>query len=79
MSYDSDYKLLNMNLSSQLAKNIRKRRGELSFRTFARRIGMSSRTIWRIENEEQNVTIKTLQHLMKVFRCNVEDLFKDDN
>ena len=77
MCRSDEYKLIVMNLSSQLAKTIKKRRGEMSQRAFAKRIGVSSTTIRRMENEEQNVTIKTLQHLMKIFRCSIEDLFKE--
>ncbi len=44
-------------------------------REFARKIGLAQSTIMRIENLEQNVTLKTLEHLCKTYRIDVGDLF----
>lgn len=57
-----------------LAAEMRRRRGELSIRDFALKTGLSKTSLQRIENEEQNVTIDTLEHLCKKFRCEAEDL-----
>lgn len=44
-------------------------------REFARKIGLAQSTIMRIENLEQNVTLKTLEQLCKTYRIDVADLF----
>ncbi len=42
---------------------------------FARLTGLSKATLNNLENQAQNVTIDTLEHLCKVFRCQIQDLF----
>lgn len=42
---------------------------------FSSKTGISSSSLCRIENEEQNVSLDTLEHLCQVFRCNIGDLF----
>lgn len=44
-------------------------------RAFARKMGVAQSTIMRIENEDQNVTLKTLEQLCKAFNVDVVDLF----
>ena len=66
-----------MGLSSRLAENLRKRRGNLSQVAFARKLGISQATLNRIENVRQNVTLATLEQFTKVLKCDIEDLFKD--
>lgn len=58
-----------------LAKFITEKRGNQPLRDFARHCGLSKTTVSRIEKEEQNVTIDTLEHLCKVFHCDIQDLF----
>lgn len=57
-----------------LADKMRHRRGGLSIRDFAKKTGLSKTSLQRIENEEQNVTIDTLEHLCKKFKCEPGDL-----
>jgi transcriptional regulator with XRE-family HTH domain len=44
-------------------------------RTFARKTGLAQSSIMRIENEDQNVTLETLEILCKTFHVDVADLF----
>lgn len=62
-------------LRSRLAAFIKEKRGSMSQREFARRSGLAQSTIMRIENQDQNVTIKTLERLCQVFRVDVAELF----
>lgn len=62
-------------LREKLAKFMREKRGDTPLREFAGRYGLSKATVSRIENTDQNVTVDTLEHLCKVFKCNIEDLF----
>jgi DNA-binding Xre family transcriptional regulator len=66
-------------LQKQLGQFLRKKRGELSYPAFARKIGISSASLHRIEMGEQNVTLKTLEHILKRFKCSVSDIFSDKN
>lgn len=64
-----------VHLRSRLAAFIRHRRGGMSQRLFARKTGVAQSTIMRIENEDQNVTLQTLEQLCKAFRVDVGELF----
>ena len=44
-------------------------------RAFARKIGVAQSTIMRIENEDQNVTLLTLEQLCKAFQVDIAELF----
>lgn len=57
-----------------LASELKRRRGDLSMRDFAIKIGLSKTSLQRIENEEQNVTIDTLELLCAKLKCEVGDL-----
>ena len=61
-------------LRKNLAKNIRARRGNATQLAFARKLGIDQASVNRIELEEQNVTIDTLQHLCDRLKCTAEDL-----
>jgi transcriptional regulator with XRE-family HTH domain len=63
-------------LRKQLGQFLRKRRGKMTLPVFARRLGISSSSLHRIEMGDQNVTLKTLEHLLKRLRCGVSDVFR---
>jgi transcriptional regulator with XRE-family HTH domain len=50
-------------LAKQLAVFLRKKRGELTYQQFSRKIGISDSTLHRMELAEQNVTLKTLEQI----------------
>ena len=62
-------------LQKQLGRFLRKKRGSTSYPAFARKLGVSSSSLHRMELGEQNVTLKTLQQLMKRFNCSLGDIF----
>jgi DNA-binding Xre family transcriptional regulator len=62
-------------LAKQLAGFLRKRRGDLTFQQFSRKTGISDSTLHRLELGEQNVTLKTLEHLCSRLKCKVSDIF----
>jgi transcriptional regulator with XRE-family HTH domain len=64
-----------VHLRSRLAAFIRQRRGSMPQRTFARKTGLAQSSIMRIENEDQNVTLETLEMLCKTFHVDVAELF----
>lgn len=64
-----------VHLRARLAAFIRNARGSVPQRVFARKMGVAQSTIMRIENEDQNVTLDTLEQLCKAFQLDVGDLF----
>jgi transcriptional regulator with XRE-family HTH domain len=63
-------------MQKQLGEFLRKKRGEMSYPAFARKIGISSSSLQRMEMGEQNVTLKTLEHLLKRLKCDVDEVFR---
>jgi transcriptional regulator with XRE-family HTH domain len=64
-------------MQKQLGQFLRRKRGKLSYPAFARKLGVSSSSLHRMEMGEQNVTLKTLQHLLKRLKCTVADMFNE--
>ena len=63
-------------LSKKLAKNIRKKRGEATKRDFAKVLGISKSSLHRIEMNEQNVGLETLELFCKRLKCQIGELFE---
>jgi DNA-binding Xre family transcriptional regulator len=68
-----------MSLQKQLGKFLQKKRGAMSYPAFARKSGISSASLHRMEMGEQNVTLKTLEHILKRFKCRIGDIFDGKN
>lgn len=64
-----------VHLRQRLARFVKEKRGKTPQRVFARRIGVAQSTIMRIENEDQNVTLDTLESLCQAFHAEIADLF----
>jgi DNA-binding Xre family transcriptional regulator len=64
-------------LQQQLSRFLRRKRGQSSYPAFARKLGISSSSLHRMEMGEQNVTLKTLEFLLKRLKCNLRDIFPD--
>ena len=65
-------------LQSQLGQFLRRRRGEMTYAEFARKLGVSVSSLHRMEMCEQNVTLTTLEHLLGRLKCNLDDVFGGD-
>ncbi|MEI7732883.1 MAG: helix-turn-helix transcriptional regulator [Verrucomicrobiota bacterium] len=61
----------------QLGRFLRQKRGELTYKQFERKLGISYVTIHRLECGEQNVTLKTLEQICKRLKCRMADIFPD--
>ena len=59
-------------LQKQLGQYLRKRRGEMTLPAFARKLGISSSSLHRMEMGEKNVTLTTLERL----KCGMTDVFE---
>ncbi|ETW97231.1 MAG: hypothetical protein ETSY1_23475 [Candidatus Entotheonella factor] len=62
-------------LRKRLARYLRKLRGTESQARFAKRIGIAQSSLQRIEVEDQNLTMDTLEHLCNRLKCDIGDLF----
>jgi DNA-binding Xre family transcriptional regulator len=62
-------------LRQQLAAYLRKARGDLTYAQFGRRLGISSSSLQRLEMAEQNITIDSLEKLVRQLKCRVSDIF----
>jgi len=62
-------------MQKQLGQYLRRRRGEMTLLAFARKLGISSSSLHRMELGEQNVTLKTLELLLKRLKCAASDIF----
>ena len=66
-------------MQKQLGQFLRKRRGEMTLPVYARKLGISSSSLHRMEMGEQNVTLTTLERLLKRLKCNAADVFDNSN
>jgi transcriptional regulator with XRE-family HTH domain len=67
-----------VDLPRLLAESLRRVREEASLTQveMARRLGISQPTLARVENADQNVTLKTLGRLCRALRCEPGELFR---
>jgi len=64
-------------LAKRLGRRLKEMRGNISQLQYARKLGISSSSLNRIELGEQNVSLKTLDQLCRRLKCSVGDLFAD--
>ena len=62
-------------LDNQLAVFLRKRRGEITYAAFARKLGITPSSLFRLENCQQSITLKTLQQILDRLKCSLTDIF----
>ena len=65
-------------MAKQLGAFLRKKRGDLTYQQFSRKMGISDSTLQRLEMGEQNVTLKTMEQICDRLKCNVADLFGEE-
>ena len=66
------------NLDKQLAKFLRKKRGSLSYAEFARKVGVSHQTLFRIEHGEHHLTLDKLETVLVKLKIHLKDIFPDE-
>jgi transcriptional regulator with XRE-family HTH domain len=65
-------------LDVQLAKYLRKARGELSYAQFSKKTGVSHTTLHRLERGEHHLTISKLETVMNKLKIRLSDIFPDE-
>jgi transcriptional regulator with XRE-family HTH domain len=58
----------------RVAAFLRRKRGEMTYRQFAPKLGMSSSTLHRLENLEQSITLAKLHALAMRVRTTIEEI-----
>ena len=61
----------------QLANYLRKARGDETFRAFAKKLGISPSSLQRLEQAEQNVTLRTVRQITSRLVVPIRDIFSD--
>ncbi len=64
-------------LIKQISKTLRQLRKNQTQREFARRLGIDVATLNRLENKNENITLKTIQKMCNSLNCSVGDLFDE--
>ena len=62
-------------LDKQFGRFLRQRRGAVSYAVFARQLGISASTLYRLETGEQSVTLGKLEEILKRLKASVRDVF----
>ena len=62
----------------QLAKFLRKARGEMSYAQFSKKTGISHMTLFRIEKGEHHLTLNKLETLLNKLKFKLSDIFPDE-
>jgi transcriptional regulator with XRE-family HTH domain len=66
------------NLDKQLAKFLRKERGDLSYAKFAEKTGISYQTLYRIEHGEHHLTLDKLETVLMKLKIRLKDIFPNE-
>lgn len=62
-------------LDKKLAQFLRKQRGEMSYVEFAKKTGLTSSSLFRLENGMQSITLTRLHGLLKRLKANLTEIF----
>jgi transcriptional regulator with XRE-family HTH domain len=62
-------------LDHQLASFLREKRGETPYAAFAKKLGITPSSLFRLENGQQSTTLKKLQQMMDRLKCSWSDMF----
>ena len=62
-------------MEKQLAAFLRRKRGDLSYAKFSKKLGLPSSTLHRLEMCEQSITLRRLQQIMKRLNSSLKDIF----
>lgn len=66
-------------LASNLARRIRELRGDQTQREFAEKLRISHATVNRLEQEKENISLKTIQRICDRLKCRVGWLFYEED
>jgi transcriptional regulator with XRE-family HTH domain len=64
-------------LDKDLASFLRKTRGEMSYAVFAKKLGITPSSLFRLENCQQSLTLKTLQQITDRLKVGLTEIFPE--
>jgi transcriptional regulator with XRE-family HTH domain len=64
-------------LAKNLARKLKKLRGEQTQREFAKKLGIKQPHLNRIEQAKENITLRTIQKMCDRLGCSIGRLFDD--
>ncbi|MEW6158678.1 MAG: helix-turn-helix transcriptional regulator [Verrucomicrobiota bacterium] len=64
-------------LEQQLGHFLRKKRGSLTYAAFAKKLGLSPATVFRMEMGQQNTTLRTLEQIQRRLNCTIAEIFTE--
>ncbi|PYK99421.1 MAG: hypothetical protein DME19_08775 [Verrucomicrobia bacterium] len=67
--------LMRERLDSQLGEFLRRKRGQMTYARFAKKLGITPSTLFRLEHGQQSITLGRLEHIMERLKCNFADIF----
>ncbi len=65
-------------LAKQLSDFLRRQRGDRTLVQFARKLGTSHSTLFRLEHGEQSITLDKLDQILGRMGCHLSDIFDVD-
>ena len=65
-------------IAKELAKCIKELRGDMTQREFAKKLNINVGTLNRIEQAQENITLKTIQRMCLSLNCSVGSLFGEN-
>jgi DNA-binding Xre family transcriptional regulator len=66
---------MQQSLDRLFAEFLRKRRGDVPYAAFARKLGITASSLFRLENCQQSTTLKTLQQICNRLKVKPQDIF----
>ena len=63
-------------LDKQFGQFLRRQRGQQSYAVFAKRLGISASTLFRLETAEQSATLGKLEDILKRLKAGISDVFQ---
>lgn len=66
-------------IARKLAKRIKELRGDVTQREFAKKLNINVGTLNRIEQGQENITLKTIQRMCTSLKCSVGSLFGESD
>jgi len=64
-------------LEKQLAAFLRKTRGKMTYAQFSRKVGLPPSTLFRLEAQQQSITLKRLELVLSRLKVKLHAIFPD--
>ncbi|MDR0532753.1 MAG: helix-turn-helix domain-containing protein [Verrucomicrobiales bacterium] len=66
-------------MDRQFAVFLRRQRGRTPYQHFARHIGTSTSTAFRIEKGRQSVSLRLVEQILNRLHCRIDEVFRDNS